>query len=120
METLQHVYTPHLAGERKKSLMARFLTWCETQEEQRMLWLGFTVGGHGCVFTPLTLLFIMLAGNLTIFWPFAIAAMAMSLVVNLAALPTKITIPVFFISLIIDLFIIINCIVIGLAIPAIS
>jgi hypothetical protein len=40
--------------------------------------------------------------------------MGACLVVNLAALPTKITIPVFFISVLIDLVIIISCIVIGL------
>jgi hypothetical protein len=117
METLQHVYTPEFSVEKKRSLAGRFLTWCESREEERLLWLGFIVGGHGCVFTPLTLLFIILAGNLTIFWPFAIAAMTMSLVVNLAALPTKITIPVFFLSLLIDLFIIVNCIAIGLTAP---
>jgi hypothetical protein len=58
----------------------------------------------------------MLGGNLPIFWPFAIAAIAMSLVVNLAALPTKITIPVFLFSILIDLVVIVNCIAIGVTI----
>ena len=38
---------------------------------------------------------------------FGIAAMAMALVTNLAALPTKITIPTFFLSLILDVAIIV-------------
>jgi hypothetical protein len=114
METLQHVYAPELSVERKRSLVSRFFAWCESQEEERLLWLGIVVGGHGCVITPLTLLFIALSGNHTIFWPFAIGAMAMALVVNLAAFPTKITLPVFFLSLVVDLFIIINCIALGL------
>jgi hypothetical protein len=45
-----------------------------------------------------------------VLWAFVIAAMTMSLVTNLAALPTKITIPVFFFSLMIDVAVIINCI----------
>jgi hypothetical protein len=113
METLQHAYAPEMVTERKRSLISRFFAWCETQEESRLLWLGIIVGGHGCVITPLTLLFIMLAGNPVIFWPFAIAAMTMALVVNLAALPARITIPIFLFSLLIDLFVIINCIAIG-------
>lgn len=113
METLQHVYAPELVAERKNSLIRRFFAWCQAQEENRLLWLGIILGGHGCVITPLTLLFIMLAGNPVILWPFAIAAITMALVVNLAALPTKITIPIFLFSLLIDLFIIINCIAIG-------
>lgn len=116
METLQHVYVPQRVTESKRSLTDRFFAWCHAQEENRLLWLGIIVGGHGCVITPLTLLFIMLAGNPAIMWPFAIAAMTMALVVNLAALPTKITIPIFFFSLLIDLFIIINCIAIGFSV----
>lgn len=46
---------------------------------------------------------VLLAGaNLTLFIV-AIAAMGMSLVTNLAAMPTKITIPVFALSILIDL-----------------
>lgn len=52
---------------------------------------------------------VLLAGtNLTLFIV-AIVAMGMSLVTNLAAMPTKITIPVFVLSVIIDL------VVVGLA-----
>jgi hypothetical protein len=116
METLQHVYTPELVTERKISLTSRFLTWCQAQEENRLLWLGIILFGHGCVITPLTLFSIMLAGNPVILWPFAIAAMTMSLVVNLAAMPTKITIPIFLFSLVIDLLVIINCIAIGFSV----
>ena len=44
-------------------------------------------------------------------WPFAIGAMAIALISNLAAMPTKYTIPIFFLSVVID----IALIVIGLA-----
>ena len=37
-----------------------------------------------------------------VMWPFAIGAMAMALISNLAAMPTKFTIPIFFLSVLID------------------
>ena len=118
METLQHSYVAtQVHSEAKPSVITRFFSWCAKQEEKRLLWLGVIVGGHGCVFTPLTVMMIMLSGNNPVFWPFAIGAMTMALVVNLAALPTKITIPIFILSLLIDLVLIINCISIGLSMP---
>jgi hypothetical protein len=39
--------------------------------------------------------------------------MGITLVTNLAAMPTKITIPVFFLSVLVDLVIIASCIAIG-------
>ena len=83
-----------------------------------MLWTAVAIAGHGCVFTILTTLAILFTGNHFIFWPFAIGAMSMTVVVNLAALPTRITIPVFFLSLIIDAVIIAVCISNGFDIAA--
>ena len=88
----------------------KFLAWAEKQEENRFTWTAIGVAGHGCFFTIITTLMILFTGNHFMFWPFAIAAMAMVVVTNLAALPTKITIPVFFFSLLIDAVIIVLCI----------
>lgn len=119
MKTLQP-YAParyHTETRKSYSLIHRFFAWCRMQEKNRLAWLGFIITGHGCIFTPLTALFIMLTGNQPVFWPFAIGAMGLALVTNLAALPTKITIPVFFLSLLIDLVIIVNCLSLGFHIP---
>jgi hypothetical protein len=112
MKTLQtSVGSIQLTARTEKTpVIRRFFAWCDQQEKYRLAWLGAIVTGHGCVITPLTLGFVMLAGNNFIFWPLAIAAMGMSLITNLAAMPTKVTIPVFFLSLLIDLVIIVNCI----------
>jgi hypothetical protein len=49
---------------------------------------------------------VLLAGtNLTLFL-IAIVAMGMSLVTNLAAMPTKITIPIFVLSILLDLLVV--------------
>ena len=117
METLmQHTIDSTYAHPVKKEstpLVSRFLTWCKGQEKYRLGWLAAIITAHGCVLTPITLFAIILSGNSIVFWSMAIAAMGMSLITNLSALPTKITIPVFFFSVIIDLVIIANCIAIG-------
>ena len=95
------------------STWSTFINWCNGQENNRFLWLAIGVTGHGCIVTPLTLLAIMFSGNLMLFWALAIGAMAMCLISNLAAMPTKITIPILFLSLFIDLAIIIGCIAIA-------
>ena len=100
---LQQTYArPYSQQLEKSSTWAQFITWCESQQESRFLWLGIGVAAHACFLTPLTVAIIMLTGNSMFFWAFAIAAMAMTLVTNLAALPTKITIPVFFFSILLD------------------
>ena len=102
------------------SLCRRFNAWCENQEEKRLLWLAIALTGHGCVITILTIFAIVFSGNHMIFWPFVMGAMVSCLIVNLAALPTKITIPVFFVSVLIDLTIIALCIANGIDLNSIS
>jgi hypothetical protein len=96
------------------SLWNRFINWCAEQEERRFLWLGLAIVGHGCVITILTLFGIMFSGNNLTFWLLVMSVMVACLVVNLAALPTKITIPVFFISVLIDVTILALCIAHGI------
>ena len=109
---LQQSYAPaYSQTDSKASTWTRFMTWCKNQKENRFVWLSIALAGHGCVFTPLTLFIIMYSGNSMLLWAIAILAMGMCLITNLAALPTKITIPTFFLSLLLDFGIIITCIV---------
>lgn len=78
------------------------------------MWLGVALSAHGCIITPLTIMAVLLAGTNMFFFILAIVAMGATLVTNLAALPTKITLPVFFLSILIDLAIIFSCVLIGL------
>ena len=111
MELLHQSYTlEHARSEKRTSLFHQFLTWCQSQEKYRFGWLAAIVAGHGCIITPITVLLITLSGNNMTLWALAIAAMSMSLVTNLAALPTRITIPVFFLSILIDIVVVANCI----------
>ena len=95
------------------NLWSRFMNWCKGQEQNRLLWLGIALAGHGCILTPLTVMAVLLAGTNMILFMLALVAMGLSLVTNLAAMPTKITIPVFFFSILMDVAIVIAAIVIG-------
>lgn len=80
-----------------------FMNWCQQQEKSRLLWVGMILAAHGCFITPITLMTIMINGNPFVLWPFALASILICLITNLAALPLKVTIPVFITSLVIDL-----------------
>lgn len=110
--TIQQAFAPtYSQSAAKKSLWKRFISWADSQEENRFGWTAFAIAGHGCVFTIITIAVILATGNNFIFWPFAIAAMATSLITNLAAMPTKITIPTLFITVLIDVAIIAICLI---------
>jgi hypothetical protein len=92
------------------NLFAKFINWCEGQEKNRLGWLALALTAHGCIITPLVVLSIVTAGNSFILWITAMVAMGITVVVNLAAQPTKITIPTFFLSILIDVAVVIACI----------
>ena len=104
MEAYQTLYNHSFeVVNKKQSIVSKFISWCETQEKYRFGWLGLILAVHGCVITPITIFTIVMSGNNIALWGIVMGAMGMSLITNLAALPTKITIPVFFLSVIIDL-----------------
>lgn len=92
----------------------RFLNWSKNQSENRILWVGIALVLHGCVLTPLTVMAVAFTGMNLVLFMAAIIAMGMALVTNLAAMPTKITVPVFFLSVLIDVLIVIISLVMSL------
>ncbi len=98
----------------RTSLLARFNSFCAGQESNRLMWLGGILAAHGCIITPLTVMAVLLAGAPIFLFILALVAMGMALVTNLAALPTRITIPVFAISILIDIAVVIGSIAVGL------
>jgi len=110
----QSIETTYESSASKLSLINRFMNWSKDQERNRLLWIGIALAGHGCIITPLTVMAVLLAGTNLFLFILALVAMGASLVTNLAAMPTRITIPVFVLSIIVDLVIIISCITIGL------
>jgi hypothetical protein len=88
------------------SILQRFITWTEGQQEFRLVWLGIALTAHASFLTPFTAMAVMLLGNSFPLFMATLGAMALALVTNLAALPTRITIPAFLLSIVIDIAIV--------------
>ncbi|HEX2607244.1 MAG TPA: hypothetical protein VHK91_07690 [Flavisolibacter sp.] len=95
-------------------ILTRFMNWCKAQQPNRLLWLGIALSAHGCILTPLTVMTVLLAGTHIWMVVTALVAMGMALVTNLAALPTRITIPVFFLSVLMDVALVVMALAEGL------
>jgi len=112
MKTItQTSYAPSYEGSIQFNVVRKFLAWCAAQEKNRLGWLALSLAAHGCIITPLVVAVVGFTGNNLVLWMAAMAAMGITLIVNLAAMPTKITIPTFILSVLIDVAIVTTCIV---------
>lgn len=77
------------------STQQKFFTWAAGLEEQRLPLLAGMLTVHGCITVPVTMGLLLASGaglfllGVMVFTTFAV------LVTNLAALPTKITVPTY-------------------------
>src|SRR5688500_11878580 len=104
--TFQHSIPSEYTKVARPSIVTKFISWCATQETYRLGWLGSILAIHGCLLTPITLFAVILSGSNFAFYMTTLVAMAMAVVTNLAALPTRIPIPIFFLSILIDITVI--------------
>lgn len=91
---------------RKNNYLKRFLQFAENQQPNSFGWLAVALFAQGCLLAPVTILAIVQNGNSLGLWMACILTFVITEVTNLAAMPTKITIPVFFAGAIIDLAVI--------------
>lgn len=90
-----------------QSLWSKFIEFCTNEDEKRHFgWVGISLGGHGCVLTPLTLFAIVLTANVFALWLIAALSMAVVVIVNLAGLSTKYTIPTLLFSTLVNIAVI--------------
>lgn len=85
-----------LAQARRISLFTRFINWCDLQESNRFLWLGIAFMGSIGMVLPLTLVTVLLTSQNFILLAIAAIANVPVLTINLAAQPTKVTLPFLF------------------------
>ena len=108
MENIFHALpTNNITRTSSPTLFSKFITWCSGQEKNRLGWLGAILVIHGCVLTPITLFAVVLTGTNFALYIATLVAMGIAVVTNLAAMPTKVTIPVFFLSVLIEVAVII-------------
>lgn len=111
-QTISTTYTGNLS---QTSLWSRFMAYSRSQEHNRLLWLGLALAIHGCALTPITVMATLFAGPNFFLFMTAMVAMGISLVTNLAAMPTKITIPAFALSVIVHIAVLISCVVLAVS-----
>lgn len=92
-----------IVNESKKitNLIQRFKAFCEGQQKNRLGWTAFTMVGQICI-ALITLLAVFYNGNRFVLWIPVILSSFVIEVTNLTALPTKITIPIFCTSVLIN------------------
>lgn len=89
------------------SVLSRFLLWTEKEEKNRIAWLGISITLMTAVFFPLTMVSILLHGATFKLIIGAMFSLILVVIPNLAALPTKYTIPAFATGVAIDLLLIV-------------
>ncbi|MEO8710729.1 MAG: hypothetical protein ABI405_01335 [Parafilimonas sp.] len=97
------------------NVFTKFLSWCEAQNSDRFLWLGISLFAQIGLTLPVTIYAILFfGGNSLLLWISATAVNIPVLVLNLAALPTRTTLPFVFFGWLTQFAIIIYCIVAAL------
>jgi len=97
-----------------KTIWKKFINYADNQQSKRLWWMTLGILGHGTIFTIATLGVVTIFGNIFLLYIITCCAMVMSVVVNLAALPTRYIVPIFFLSLLIDLGVITTAILLYL------
>lgn len=92
---------------KRPSAIARFFKWAEAEDlEHHVGWVGITVTLMSAVCFPLCMAIILWNGAGFGLIIAAMVSLALVVVANLAALPTKYTIPFFFLGILADLVVI--------------
>lgn len=91
------------------NLWQRFIRYAAAQQPNRFAWLAFSFFMQGCVLVPITLLIVVKNGNPFELWIPTLIAFVVVETTNLAAMPTKITVPVFWAGVVVDLLVIATC-----------
>lgn len=104
----EHGYKPSV------NFFAHFIAWCDKQEKVKIMWTGVSLALHACIFTPFAMMAVLLSGTPMLLLVLTVATIFINLVVNLAAMPTRIIIPAFILSILADISVIAAAVYMGL------
>jgi len=119
--TLHHNHTHHNAANLHHPVLGitalwnKLLLFSEKQQSNRMLWTAIGIFGHGTVFTPIAMGLVFYTSHIFGLLITVCFSMILVVIVTLAALPTKYVIPVFLLSLLIDVCVIISALLVWIA-----
>ncbi|HEX5152200.1 MAG TPA: hypothetical protein VFW07_12185 [Parafilimonas sp.] len=102
---------PNVHKLQHENLLTRFVNWCAAQESNKFLWLGVTFFAQIGLMLPVAAFSILFIGNNNLLlWIIICAVNLPTLVLNLAALPTKTTLPFLFFAWLTELLVVVYCI----------
>ena len=99
-------YTELTLRKHPETIVTRFLNWTKEEEKNRLAWLGVSLIMMTAVFFPVTMVSILLHGAAFQLIIGAMFSLILAVVPNMAALPTRYTIPAFFTGVLIDIILI--------------
>ena len=103
--------TGYTAPAKRRSFISTFFQWSAGQEaEHHIAWTGVSLLTTTAVLFPLTMASVLLNGAAFPLIITAMAALVLVVVLNLAAMPTRYTIPAFALAILIDVAVIITSI----------
>lgn len=105
--TYHSEYSNYALKIEKRNLLTRFYSWIKNEEKNRIAWAGVSITVMTAVLFPLTMTTILFNGAVFKLIIGAMCALVLVMVTNLAALPTKYTIPAFLTGITMDLILII-------------
>jgi hypothetical protein len=89
------------------NIFSRFMNWTKKEEKNRIGWVGISIMAMSAGFFPITLAAILFNGaNFSLIMG-SVVSLALVIVTNLAALPTKYTIPAFILGIAIDIVLVV-------------
>lgn len=95
--------SPYSTSNPNPNAISRFFSWAAAEDEKHHIgWVGISVMSMSSGIFPLTMYIIMINGGSFGLIMGALVSLAMVVVTNLAALPTKYTIPFYFLAILID------------------
>ena len=89
-----------------ESVRVRFLNWLNQQEKYRVGWVGISLMLTTAILFPVTMAAILIHGGNFKLIVGAMISLILVLVPNLAALPTRYTLPAFFTAILIDILLV--------------
>jgi len=92
----------HYVSESRESVVSRFWQWVKQEEKNRIAWVGISVTSMAAIFFPITMAAILFNGAHFGLIIGAMISLALVVITNLAALPTRYTIPSFLIGIFMD------------------
>jgi hypothetical protein len=87
--------------------ITRFLNWTKKEEKNHVAWVGISITVMAAIFFPITMSAILYNGAVFTLIMCAMVSLAAVVITNLAALPTKYTIPTLFLGIIADVLLIV-------------